>query len=81
MQESNTAVVSVKVSRNTKKKMHSINIKWSELLRKTIESKIKEHERKQSLEDFLEFRAKTKIPNNKSSYTSETLVRKTREER
>ena len=81
MQEGNTAVVSVKVSRNTKKKMHSINIKWSELLRKTIETKIKEHERKQSLEHFLEFRAKTGVPSNKTSYTSEVLVRKTREER
>lgn len=81
MQEGNTAVVSVKVSKNTKKKMHSINIKWSELLRKTIEAKIKEHERKQNLEDFLEFRSKARVPRNKTSYTSDVLVRKTRDER
>lgn len=81
MQDSNTSVVSVKVSRQTKKKMHSINIKWSEVLRNTIEAKIKEHERKQSLAGFLEFRNKNKTPKNKTSYTSESLVRKTREER
>ena len=81
MQDSNTAVVSVKVSRRTKKKMHSMDIKWSEVLRKTIENKIKEYERKQGIADFLEFRAKRKIPKNKTSYTSEALVRQTREER
>ena len=81
MEEGNTEVVSVKVSRSTKKKMHSIKIPWSELLRDTIEAKIKEHERRQNLAGFLEFRSKTGIPKNRSSYTSEVLVRKTREER
>ncbi|MEM2785322.1 MAG: hypothetical protein QXW37_01760 [Candidatus Nitrosotenuis sp.] len=82
MQDSNTAVVSVKVSRRIKKKMRSMNIKWSEVLRKTIESKIKEYERKQGIADFLEFRAKSKeVPKNKTPYTSEALVRQTREER
>lgn len=81
MQDSNTAVVSVKVSKRTKKKMHSVNIKWSEVLRKTIESKIKEYERKQGIAEFLEFRAKNKIPKNKTAYTSQVLVRQTRDER
>jgi hypothetical protein len=81
MQDSNTAVVSVKVSKSTKKKMHSMNIKWSKVIRKAIEAKIKEYERKQRIADFLEFRAKSKVPKNKTPHTSEALVRQTREER
>ncbi|HXG74324.1 MAG TPA: hypothetical protein VNK44_05865 [Candidatus Nitrosotenuis sp.] len=81
MQDSNTAVVSVKVSKRTKKKMHAMNIKWSEVLRKAIENKIKEYERKQGIAGFLEFRAKSKVPKNKTPYTSEALVMQTREER
>ncbi len=81
MQDSNTSVVSVKVSRRIKEKMHSMNIKWSEVLRMTIEAKIKEYERKQDIADFLEFRTKNKIPKNRTQYTSEVLSRKTREER
>lgn len=81
MQDSNTSVVSVKVSRRIKEKMHSVNIKWSEVLRKTIEVKIKEYERKQDIAGFLEFRTKNKIPKNRTQYTSEVLSRKTREER
>lgn len=81
MQDSNTSVVSVKVSRRIKEKMHSMNIKWSEVLRKTIEAKIKEYERKQDIARFLEFRTKNKIPKNRTQYTSEVLSRKTREER
>ncbi|MEM3065357.1 MAG: hypothetical protein QW177_08285 [Candidatus Nitrosotenuis sp.] len=60
MQDSNTAVVSVKVSKRTKKKMHAINIKWSEVLRKAIENKIREYERKQGIADLnLEPKAKS----------------------
>lgn len=81
MQDSNTSVVSVKVSRRIKEKMHSVDIKWGDVLRKTIEAKIKEHERKQDVANFLEFRAKNKVPKNKTQYTSEALSRKTREER
>jgi ribosome-associated translation inhibitor RaiA len=81
MQDSNTSVVSVKVSRRIKEKMHSVNIKWGEVLRKTIETKIKEYERKQDIAGFLEFRTKNKIPKNRTQYTSEVLSRKTREER
>ncbi|MGI0087143.1 MAG: CopG family transcriptional regulator [Nitrosotalea sp.] len=81
MQDSNTAVISVKVSRRTKEKMLAMNIKWSEVLRKTIEAKIKERERRQGIEDFLEFRAKSKVPKNRTSHTSEVLARQTREER
>jgi ribosome-associated translation inhibitor RaiA len=81
VQDSNTSVVSVKVSRRIKEKMHSVNIKWGEVLRKTIEAKIKEYERKQDIAGFLEFRAKNKVPKNRTQYTSEVLSRKTREER
>lgn len=81
MQDSNTSVVSVKVSRRIKEKMHSMNIKWGEVLRMTIEAKIKEYERKQDIAGFLEFRTKNKIPKNRTQYTSEVLSRKTREER
>ncbi len=81
MQDSNTSVVSVKVSRRIKEKMQSMNISWSEVLRKTIEAKIKEYERKQDIAGFLEFRTKNKVPKNRTQYTSEVLSRKTREER
>ena len=81
MHNSNTSVVSIKVSRHIKEKMYSMNIKWSEVLRKTIEAKINEYERKQGMADFLEFRAKNKVPKNRTQYTSEILSRKTREER
>jgi hypothetical protein len=77
----NTAVVSVKVPKRIKEKMRSIDVRWSEVLRKAIEIKIKEHERKQAVANFLEFRTKSKVPKNKTSYTSEVLVRETREER
>lgn len=79
--QDNDAVVSIRVSKRTKKKMHSMNIKWSEILRKTIESKIKEYERRQGISEFLEFRAKTKVPKNKTQHTSETLIRQIRDER
>jgi len=81
VQDSNTSVVSVKVSRRIKEKMQSMNISWSEVLRKTIEAKIKEYERKQDIAGFLEFRTKNKVPKNRTQYTSEVLSRKTREER
>lgn len=81
VQDSNTSVVSVKVSRRIKEKMQSMNIQWSEVLRKTIEAKIKEYERKQDIAGFLEFRTKNKVPKNRTQYTSEVLSRKTREER
>jgi len=81
VQDSNTSVVSVKVSRRIKEKMQSMNIQWSKVLRNTIESKIKEYERKQDIAGFLEFRTKNKVPKNRTQYTSEVLSRKTREER
>ena len=81
MQDSNTSVVSVKVSRRIKEKMQSMNIQWSKVLRNTIESKIKEYERKQDIAGFLEFRTKNKVPKNRTQYTSEVLSRKTRKER
>jgi len=81
MEGNSTAVVSVKVPKRVKEKMRSIDIRWSEVLRKAIETKIKEHERKQAVADFLEFRTKSKVPKNKTPYTSEVLVRETREER
>jgi len=58
-----------------------MNIQWSKVLRNTIESKIKEYERKQDIAGFLEFRTKNKVPKNRTQYTSEVLSRKTREER
>lgn len=80
--ESNVAVVSVKVPKLIKAKMRTMDVKWSEVLRKAIELKIKEHERKAAVSDFLEFRTKAKVPKNKSaSHSSEALVRETREER
>jgi len=81
VREGNSAVVSVKVSRRTKEKMRAMNIKWGEVLRKTIEAKIREQERRQGIKEFLDFRAKSKIPKNRTSYTSEVLARQTREER
>lgn len=81
MEGDNTEVVSVKVPKRVKEKMRSVDVKWSEVLRKAIEVKIKEHERKQAVANFLEFRARSKVPKNKTPYTSETLVRETREER
>lgn len=81
MEGNNTAVVSVKVPKRVKEKMRSIDVRWSEVLRKAIETKIKEHERKQAVASFLEFRTKNKVPKNKTSYTSEVLVREAREER
>lgn len=81
MEGDNTAVVSVKVPKRIREKMRSINIRWSEVLRKAIEAEIKEHERKQAVASFLEFRTKSKVPKNKTPYTSEVLVRETREER
>ncbi|MEM2139977.1 MAG: hypothetical protein QXJ74_02640 [Nitrososphaera sp.] len=81
MKGDNTAVVSVKVPKRIKEKMRSIDVQWSEVLRKAIEAKIKEQERKQAVTSFLEFRSKSKVPKNKTPYTSEVLVRETREER
>jgi hypothetical protein len=81
-EESNTAVVSVKVSKSVKAKMHEMtDVEWSALLRKTIEAKIKEHEKKQAVKGFLAFRAGVKVPKNKTKHTSEALARETREER
>lgn len=49
--------------------------------KKGKEEKIKEHDRRHGIKDFIEFRAKIKVPNNRTSYTSEVLARQTREEK
>lgn len=82
MQDGNNAVVSVKVPKRIKEKMRSMeDVMWSEVLRKAIETKIREHERKEAVAGFLAFKAKNKTPKNRTADTSEVLVKKTREER
>lgn len=82
-EDSNTAVVSVKVPRKVKEKMRSMGdeVKWGELLRKAIEAEIDVHERNKAVAKFLASRAKRKPPKNKTVYTSEVLLRETREDR
>lgn len=81
--DSNTSVVSVKVPKKVKEKMRSMagEIKWGEVMRKAIETKIREHERKEAVKEFLAIRAKNKLPKNRTTYTSEVLIGETREER
>lgn len=80
--DSNTSVVSVKVPKSIKAKMREMeDVEWSTLLRKAIEDKIKEHEKKQAVNSFLAFRAGAKLPKNKTEHTSEILARETKEER
>jgi ribosome-associated translation inhibitor RaiA len=79
--EGNTSVVSVKVPKRVREKMRSMDIEWSKVLRKAIETKIKEYERKKATQGFLEFRANNPVPKNKTRYTSEVLARENREER
>lgn len=81
MKGSNTAVVSIKVPKRLKEKMHVVNVKWSEILRNAIETEIRNQEKKAAVSDFLEFIAKTKVPKNTTAETSEVLTRETREER
>jgi hypothetical protein len=82
VQDGNNAVVSVKVPKRIKEKMRSMeDVMWSEVLRKAIETKIREHERKEAVAGFLAFKAKNKTPKNRTADTSEVLVKKTREER
>lgn len=82
MQDGNNAVVSVKVPKRIKEKMRSMkDVMWGEVLRKAIEAKIREHERREAVAGFLAFRAKNKVPKNRTADTSEVLVRETRKER
>ena len=82
MQDGNNAVVSVKVPKRIKEKMRSMEgVVWSKVLRKAIETKIREHERKEAVAGFLAFKAKSRTPKNRSVGTSEVLVKETREER
>ncbi|ANF23336.1 hypothetical protein [Thermococcus piezophilus] len=46
------AVVSVRVPDELKAKMKEVNINWSEEIRKFIESKIREYNRKKALEEI-----------------------------
>lgn len=80
VKDSDTAVVSVKVPKRIKEKMCSIDIPWNKVLRNAIEAQIKEHEKKQAIANFLEFRSKTRVPKNETPYTSEVLVRESRGE-
>lgn len=75
----NDAVVSVKVPEPLKKKMKSIDVKWSDVLRKAIEKEIQQHERKNAVSSLLEFTKQR--PKNKSGKSVEAFLRETREER
>ena len=82
MQDGNNAVVSVKVPKRIKEKMRSMEgVVWSKVLRKAIETKIREHERKEAVAGFLAFKAKSRTPKNRTVDSSEVLVKETREER
>lgn len=71
--------VSIRVPIRLEEKMRSTDIDWNKVLRKAIEAKVREHERKKTIEEFLRFRSRNHIPRNKTRYTSEVLIRESRE--
>ncbi len=77
--EGNSAVVSIKVPERLKKKMKSIDVKWSDVLRKAIEKEVQQHEKRNAVSSLIEF-TKQK-PKNKSGKPVEAFLRETREER
>ena len=70
-------VLSVKIPKEIKRRMKQVPVKWSEVIRRAIEDKIREHERAQAVEQFLST-ARNAPTINEGTTTS--LIRKMREE-
>jgi hypothetical protein len=70
-------VLSVKIPKETKKRMKQVPVKWSEVIRHAIEEKIREHERSQAVDAFL---ATAKNAPRVPEGMTTRLIRKIREE-
>lgn len=69
--------VSVKVPKDLKKKMKKLPIKWSEVIRKTIEREISIYERRKVVKDLLGLASSApKVPKG----TSTKIIKEIREE-
>lgn len=70
-------VLSVKVPKEIKKKMKQVPIRWSEIVRKAIEEKLRDYERVRAVENFANV---TKRAPKISKGVSVSTVRKMRKE-
>ncbi|MEM3083761.1 MAG: hypothetical protein QXU32_12515 [Nitrososphaerales archaeon] len=69
--------VSVKVPKELKKRMKELPIKWSEIIRKTIEKEISTYERRKAVKDLIDTVASApKVPKG----TSTKIIKEVREE-
>ncbi len=69
--------VSVKVPKELKQKMKKLPIKWSEVIRKTIELEISTYERRKVVKDLIDLVASApKVPKG----TSAKIIKEIREE-
>ncbi len=69
--------VSVKVPKELKRRMKKIPIKWSEVIRKTIEQEISTHERRKAVKDLIDLSTSApKVPKG----TSAKIIKAIREE-
>ena len=69
--------VSVKVPKELKKKMKKLPIKWSEVIRKTIEREVSIYERRKVVKDLIDLTATApKVPKG----TAAKIIKEIREE-
>ncbi len=69
--------VSVKVPKELKRRMKKIRIKWSEVIRKTIEQEISTYERRKAVKDLIDLSTRApKVPKG----TSAKIIKGIREE-
>ncbi|HEY4673102.1 MAG TPA: hypothetical protein VIH03_02955 [Nitrososphaerales archaeon] len=70
-------VLSVKVPKETKRRMKQVPMKWSEIIRRAIEEKLQEYERSKAVENFMDtIKEAPKVPKG----TAVSTIRKMREE-
>ena len=70
-------VLSVKVPKETKRRMKQVPMKWSEIIRRAIEEKLQEYEKSKAVENFMEaIKDAPKLPKGSAVST----IRKIREE-
>ena len=68
--------ISVKIPKELKKKMKKLPIKWSEVIRKSIEEEILAHDRREAIEDLMELASKAPKVSKGTSVRILRIIRK-----
>lgn len=68
--------ISVKIPKELKKKMKKLPIKWSEVIRKSIEEEILAHDRREAIEDLMGLASKAPKVSKGTSVKILRIIRK-----